>query len=59
MQESKEKESFSDSGADVVQPWVGSIRLGVSGEEEDSACGPLIDGVAMRALYPPRPTNST
>ncbi|WZZ74803.1 hypothetical protein YC2023_086173 [Brassica napus] len=41
----------------VVQPWVGSIRLGVSGEEEDSACGPLIDGVAMRALYPPRPTN--
>ncbi|XP_048620238.1 uncharacterized protein LOC106408830 [Brassica napus] len=26
-------------------------------EEEDSACGPLIDGVAMRALYPPRPTN--
>ncbi|KAF3593195.1 hypothetical protein DY000_02026038 [Brassica cretica] len=54
---SKEKESFSDSGAEVVQPWVGSIRLGVSGEEEDSACGPLIDGVAMRALYPPRPTN--
>ncbi|KAF3489478.1 hypothetical protein F2Q69_00056290 [Brassica cretica] len=57
LQESKEKESFSDSGADVVQPWVGSIRLGVSGEEEDSSCGPLIDGVAMRALYPPRPTN--
>ncbi|XP_010541619.1 PREDICTED: uncharacterized protein LOC104815031 [Tarenaya hassleriana] len=27
------------------------------GVEEDPACGPLIDAVAMRALYPPRPTN--
>ncbi|MED6138263.1 L-GALACTONO-1,4-LACTONE-RESPONSIVE protein 2 [Stylosanthes scabra] len=26
------------------------------GEEEDEACGPLIDSIAMRALYPPRPT---
>lgn len=28
------------------------------GVEEDPACGPLIDSVAIRALYPPRPTNS-
>ncbi|XVF34403.1 hypothetical protein REPUB_Repub18cG0056000 [Reevesia pubescens] len=27
------------------------------GEEEDPACGPLIDAVAIKALYPPRPTN--
>ncbi|CAN1325178.1 Protein DUF642 L-GALACTONO-1,4-LACTONE-RESPONSIVE GENE 2 [Linum perenne] len=27
------------------------------GVEEDPACGPLIDAVAIRALYPPRPTN--
>ncbi|KAI4316294.1 hypothetical protein L6164_024288 [Bauhinia variegata] len=27
------------------------------GVEEDPACGPLIDSVALRALYPPRPTN--
>ncbi|CAN0838219.1 Protein DUF642 L-GALACTONO-1,4-LACTONE-RESPONSIVE GENE 2 [Linum grandiflorum] len=27
------------------------------GLEEDPACGPLIDAVAIRALYPPRPTN--
>ncbi|XP_050230983.1 protein DUF642 L-GALACTONO-1,4-LACTONE-RESPONSIVE GENE 2-like [Mercurialis annua] len=27
------------------------------GVEEDPACGPLIDSVAIRALYPPRPTN--
>ena len=28
------------------------------GVEEDPACGPLIDSVAIRSLYPPRPTNS-
>jgi hypothetical protein len=28
------------------------------GVEEDPACGPLIDSVAIKALYPPRPTNS-
>uniref|UniRef100_A0A1D1XF41 Allergen Act d 3 n=1 Tax=Anthurium amnicola TaxID=1678845 RepID=A0A1D1XF41_9ARAE len=27
------------------------------GEEEDPACGPLIDSVAIKALYPPRLTN--
>ncbi|KAJ7966143.1 Protein of unknown function, DUF642 [Quillaja saponaria] len=27
------------------------------GVEEDPACGPLIDSVALRALYPPRLTN--
>ncbi|XP_054789185.1 protein DUF642 L-GALACTONO-1,4-LACTONE-RESPONSIVE GENE 2-like isoform X2 [Prosopis cineraria] len=27
------------------------------GVEEDPACGPLIDSVAVKALYPPRPTN--
>nr|XP_029149543.1 uncharacterized protein LOC112755677 isoform X2 [Arachis hypogaea] len=27
------------------------------GVEEDPACGPLIDSVALRTLYPPRPTN--
>lgn len=27
------------------------------GVEEDPACGPLIDSVAIRALYPPRATN--
>ncbi|KAI4316295.1 hypothetical protein L6164_024289 [Bauhinia variegata] len=27
------------------------------GVEADPACGPLIDSVALRALYPPRPTN--
>jgi len=29
------------------------------GIEEDPACGPLVDSVAMRALYPPRPTRGT
>lgn len=28
------------------------------GVEEDPACGPLIDSIALRTLYPPRPTNS-
>ncbi|KAK2988475.1 hypothetical protein RJ640_007044 [Escallonia rubra] len=27
------------------------------GVEEDPACGPLIDSIAMRALYPPKATN--
>ncbi|CAK7353572.1 unnamed protein product [Dovyalis caffra] len=27
------------------------------GVEEDPACGPLIDSVAIKALYPPKPTN--
>ncbi|CAL0333049.1 unnamed protein product [Lupinus luteus] len=27
------------------------------GIEEDPACGPLIDSIALRTLYPPRPTN--
>ncbi|XP_057424039.1 protein DUF642 L-GALACTONO-1,4-LACTONE-RESPONSIVE GENE 2-like [Lotus japonicus] len=27
------------------------------GVEEDPACGPLVDSVALRTLYPPRPTN--
>ncbi|XP_010249980.1 PREDICTED: uncharacterized protein LOC104592350 [Nelumbo nucifera] len=26
------------------------------GVEEDPACGPLIDSIALKALYPPRPT---
>ncbi|KAK2452943.1 Protein DUF642 L-GALACTONO-1,4-LACTONE-RESPONSIVE GENE 2 [Trifolium repens] len=28
------------------------------GVEEDPACGPLIDSVALRTLYPPRPTKT-
>lgn len=28
------------------------------GVEEDPACGPLIDSIAIRTLYPPRATNS-
>lgn len=28
------------------------------GVEEDPACGPLIDSVALRTLYPPKATNS-
>ena len=28
------------------------------GVEEDAACGPLIDSIAFRSLYPPRPTSS-
>lgn len=27
------------------------------GVEEDPACGPLIDSIALKALYPPKPTN--
>lgn len=29
-----------------------------TGVEEDPACGPLIDSIAIRTLYPPRLTNS-
>lgn len=32
------------------------ILLHNPGVEEDPACGPLIDSIAIRALYPPRPT---
>ncbi|KAF3596581.1 hypothetical protein DY000_02026041 [Brassica cretica] len=35
---------------------VAQIVIHNRGEEEDPACGPLIDGVAIRAIYPP-PTN--
>ncbi|TKY74703.1 hypothetical protein E2542_SST03466 [Spatholobus suberectus] len=28
-----------------------------SGKEEDPACGPIIDSIALKPLYPPRPTN--
>ncbi|XAR70943.1 hypothetical protein NMG60_11027991 [Bertholletia excelsa] len=36
---------------------VAEIIIHNPGVEEDPACGPLIDSVAMRALYPPRPTS--
>ncbi|GER33333.1 hypothetical protein STAS_09464 [Striga asiatica] len=36
---------------DVVE-----ILIHNPGLEEDPACGPLIDSVAIRALYPPKPT---
>ncbi|XP_031130216.1 uncharacterized protein LOC116031973 [Ipomoea triloba] len=34
------------------------ITIHNPGVEEDPACGPLIDSVAIRTLYPPRPTNA-
>lgn len=37
---------------------VAEIVIHNPGVEEDPACGPLIDSVAIRALYPPRATNS-
>lgn len=37
---------------------VAEILIHNPGVEEDPACGPLIDSIAIRALYPPRPTNS-
>lgn len=37
---------------------VADIVIHNPGVEEDPACGPLIDSIAIRALYPPRPTNS-
>lgn len=55
---------YSSSGWDLYS-WAfkaksdnAEIVIHNPGVEEDPACGPLIDGVAMRALYPPRPTNS-
>ncbi|XP_052182212.1 protein DUF642 L-GALACTONO-1,4-LACTONE-RESPONSIVE GENE 2-like [Diospyros lotus] len=36
---------------------VAEIVIHNPGVEEDPACGPLIDSVAIRALYPPRATN--
>lgn len=33
------------------------ILLHNPGVEEDPACGPLIDSIAIRALYPPKATN--
>ncbi|XP_010526203.1 PREDICTED: uncharacterized protein LOC104803829 [Tarenaya hassleriana] len=54
---------YSSSGWDLyswafkAQAEYVEIVIHNPGVEEDSACGPLIDGVAMRALFPPRPTN--
>ncbi|KAL7164324.1 hypothetical protein ACSBR2_040271 [Camellia fascicularis] len=36
---------------------VAEIVIHNPGKEEDPACGPLIDSVAIKALYPPRATN--
>ncbi|KAG6698310.1 hypothetical protein I3843_08G014300 [Carya illinoinensis] len=36
---------------------VAEILIHNPGREEDPACGPLIDSIAIRALYPPRLTN--
>lgn len=36
---------------------VAEIVIHNPGVEEDPACGPLVDSIAMRTLYPPRPTN--
>ena len=36
---------------------VAEILIHNPGVEEDPACGPLIDSIAIRALYPPSPTN--
>ncbi|KAF9612621.1 hypothetical protein IFM89_003063 [Coptis chinensis] len=36
---------------------VAEIVIHNPGVEEDAACGPLIDAIAMKALYPPRATN--
>ncbi|KAG7973178.1 hypothetical protein I3843_07G215600 [Carya illinoinensis] len=36
---------------------VAAIVLHNPGVEEDPACGPLIDSIAIKALYPPRLTN--
>ncbi|CAI9772334.1 unnamed protein product [Fraxinus pennsylvanica] len=41
-----------DSGVLPIQTVYNS-----EGVEEDPACGPLIDSIAIRALYPPKPTN--
>ncbi|KAL5975259.1 hypothetical protein ACLOJK_031938 [Asimina triloba] len=54
---------YSSSGWDAyawafkaVYPVV-EVVIHNPGMEEDPACGPLIDSVAMKALYPPRPTS--
>ncbi|KAG8375478.1 hypothetical protein BUALT_Bualt10G0104000 [Buddleja alternifolia] len=36
---------------------VAEILIHNPGVEEDPACGPLIDSIAIRALYPPKPTS--
>ncbi|XP_065849783.1 BIIDXI-like protein At5g11420 [Euphorbia lathyris] len=48
-----------DSYAWAFQAEFGVVDLVIHnpGVEEDPACGPLIDSIAIRALYPPRPTN--
>ncbi|XP_010421395.1 PREDICTED: uncharacterized protein LOC104706866 [Camelina sativa] len=54
---------YSSSGWDLyawafqAESDVAEVVIHNPGVEEDPACGPLIDGVAMRSLYPPRPTN--
>ncbi|KAL6524166.1 hypothetical protein OROMI_031261 [Orobanche minor] len=55
---------YSSSGWDSYA-WAFRARYGVAeivihnpGVEEDPACGPLIDSVAIRALYPPKPTSA-
>ncbi|KAF7817230.1 uncharacterized protein G2W53_031199 [Senna tora] len=40
-----------------AQSSLAQIVIHNPGVEEDPACGPLIDSVAIKALYPPRPTN--
>ena len=35
-----------------------NFKIHNPGVAEDPACGPLIDAVAIKALYPPRPTNN-
>lgn len=49
-----------DSYAWAFKALLTSVELVIHnpGMEEDPACGPLIDSVAIRALFPPRPTNS-
>ncbi|OWM86683.1 uncharacterized protein LOC116187372 [Punica granatum] len=48
-----------DSYAWAFQAEYGEVEILIHnpGVEEDPACGPLIDSVAIRALYPPRATN--
>lgn len=54
---------YSSSGWDcyawgfVALSNVAEILIHNPGVEEDPACGPLIDAVAMRLLYPPKRTN--
>lgn len=48
-----------DSYAWAFKALLGTVELVIHnpGVEEDPACGPLIDSVAIKALFPPRPTN--